>query len=138
MRRQLFSLLAATAVLGGCASMTTVDDFRSTTEPLNISAGEKVVILGRRDAGHYETDRSFISCIGDEIDDAHFLVVPEEEFVDALYPWFEPRTAPKNLQRLKRLMEEPAISAKSPRFSAAEVSSEDNLGVRLTPAAEIS
>ena len=112
MKKQAYSWLAATVLLSGCASMTTVDDFRPTTEPLDIRAGEKVVILGRRDVGHYETDRSFIACIGDEIDDAHFGVVPEQEFIDALYPWFEPRTAPKGLQRLKRLMQEPVIREK--------------------------
>jgi len=104
-------LLAATT-LGGCASTTTVDDYRPTTEPMFIGAAEKVAILGRRDAGHYVTDRSFIECLVKRMDNSNFQVMPEQEFVDALFPWFEPRTAPKNLKRLTRIMQEPPVRAK--------------------------
>ena len=51
MKKQVYSWLAATAILSGCGSITTIDDFRPTIEPLDIEAGEKVVILGRRDVG---------------------------------------------------------------------------------------
>jgi hypothetical protein len=98
--------------LGGCGSTTTVDDYRPTTEPIDIEASEKVAILGRRDAGHYETDRGFIDCLGDRLDNSDFQVMSEEEFVDALYPWFEPRTAPKHLKRLKKIMQEPVVQEK--------------------------
>ena len=43
---------------------------------------------------------------------SNFEVMEEQEFVDALYPWFEPRTAPKHLKRLKRIMQEPAVREK--------------------------
>jgi len=108
----LFTSLAAAAAIGGCASTTTIDDYRPTTEPIEIGTGEKVAVLGRSDAGHYETDRSFIDCLGDKLKNANFQVVPEQEFVDALYPWFEPRTAPKHLSRLKKLMQDPVIQEK--------------------------
>jgi hypothetical protein len=109
--RPLFLLLAA-AYLGGCAATTTIDEFRPNAEPLEINAGEKVVILGRRDAGHYESDRDFVGCIGKRMRGSALTVIPEQEFIDAVYPWFEPRTAPKGLPRLKRLMEEPVIRKK--------------------------
>lgn len=102
-------LLAAGALLSACASTTTVDEFRPTTDLMQIGEDEKVVILGRRDAGHYETDRSFIECLGNQIDDAHFEVMGEDDFIDAFYPWFEPRTAPKSLARVQRLMERPFV-----------------------------
>jgi hypothetical protein len=105
------SLVAATAI-GGCASTTTVDDYRPTSEPIDIEEGEKVAILGRRDAGHYITDRSFIECLGKKLENSDFLVMSEQEFVDALYPWFEPRTAPKHLKRLRRIMQEPVVREK--------------------------
>ena len=38
--------------------------------------------------------------------------MPEQQFIDALYPWFEPRTAPKGLDPLKRLMERPPVREK--------------------------
>ena len=109
--RELLMLLAG-ASLAGCASTTTIDDYRPTTEPIEIQAGEKVAVLGRRDAGHYETDTSFIECLGNQLRGSHFKVVPEQEFIDALYPWFEPRTAPKGIKRLKRLMGDEAVKQK--------------------------
>ena len=36
-------------------------------------------------------------------------VLQEQDFMDALYPWLEPRTAPKALPRMRRLMQEPLI-----------------------------
>jgi hypothetical protein len=39
-------------VLAGCAATTTIDEYRPTGEPIELNAGEKVVVLGRRDAGH--------------------------------------------------------------------------------------
>ena len=36
-------------------------------------------------------------------------MIPEQEFIDALYPWFEPRTAPKGIKRLRKLMSDPYV-----------------------------
>jgi hypothetical protein len=112
MKYPTFTSLLAAAALGGCASTTTIDDYRPTTEPIELGADEKVAILGRSDAGHYETDRSFMDCLGKKLDNSNFAVMSEQEFVDALYPWFEPRTAPKHLERLKKIMQEPVIQEK--------------------------
>ena len=109
MKTQLYILALVSLYLGGCAATTTIDEFRPSTQPLEYGSEEKVVIIGRRDAGHYETDRDFVGCIGKEMRGAQISVLPEQEFIDKLYPWFEPRTAPKGLPRLKRLMEEPFI-----------------------------
>lgn len=112
MTRRVFSVLLASSILGACASTTTIDDYRPTTEPIEIQSDERVAVLGRRDAGHYETDTSFIDCLGNQLNGMHFDVVPEHEFIDALYPWFEPRTAPKGIKRLKRLMADEAVKQK--------------------------
>ena len=98
-----------TAVLGGCSATTTIDEYRPTGDAIELNANERVVVLGRRDAGHYETDREFISCVGNKMRGADIEVLPEQEFIDAIYPWFEPRTAPKGLPRLKRLMQDASI-----------------------------
>jgi hypothetical protein len=112
MKHGAFISLATAALMGGCASTTTVDDFRPTSELIDIAAGERVAVLGRRDAGHYETDRSFIDCLIKRLARSNLQVIPEQEFVDTLYPWFEPRTAPKHLKRLKRIMQDPAVREK--------------------------
>jgi len=96
-------------LLSGCGATTTIDEYRPTTKTMEINSEESVVILGRRDAGHYDTDREFISCVSNKMKGADIQVLPEQQFVDSIYPWFEPRTAPKGLKRLKRLMKDQAI-----------------------------
>jgi hypothetical protein len=76
---------------------------------MELNSDESVVILGRRDAGHYDTDREFISCVASRMKGADISVMPEQQFIDAIYPWFEPRTAPKGLKRLTRLMQDADI-----------------------------
>lgn len=112
MRRALLAMAFAAALLAGCTSTTTVDEFRPTTEQIVIEGHEKVAILGRNDAAHHETDRGFMECLAKRMSRANFQVMPETEFVDALYPWFEPRTAPRNLKRLKKIMQDPVVREK--------------------------
>jgi hypothetical protein len=106
---KLTALCTILLVLGGCAATTTIDEYRPTTDAIELNANEQVVVLGRRDAGHYETDREFIQCVSKRMKGADIGVVPEGQFIDAIYPWFEPRTAPKGLPRLKRLMADPSV-----------------------------
>ena len=96
-------------LLGGCSATTTIDEYRPSSQPILLDANEQVVVLGRRDAGHYETDREFIDCVAQRMRGSDISVLPEARFIDAIYPWFEPRTAPKGLPRLKKLMQDPLI-----------------------------
>jgi len=105
---KLLALCAAT-LLAGCGATTTIDEYRPNNQIMDINSEQSVVILGRRDAGHYDTDREFIDCVASKMKGADIGVFPEQQFVDAIYPWFEPRTAPKGLKRLRRLMEDAAI-----------------------------
>lgn len=100
---------ALTFLLAGCGATTTIDEYRPSTTQIAISSGEKVVVLGRRDAGHYDTDHDFVDCVAKKMEGGTITVLPEQVFIDSVYPWFEPRTAPKSLPRLKRLIEEPSI-----------------------------
>jgi len=99
----------AVLLLTGCGATTTIDEYRSNNSVMELNSNESVVILGRRDAGHYDTDREFISCVANKMEGADISVMPEQQFIDAIYPWFEPRTAPKGLKRLTRLMQDPDI-----------------------------
>ena len=106
---KLSSVLVLVSILAGCSATTTIDEYRPSGEAIDLNADERVVVLGRRDAGHYETDREFINCVAKRMQGADIGVVPEQQFIDSIYPWFEPRTAPKGLPRLKRLMQDPLI-----------------------------
>lgn len=108
----LFLLLG---VLASCTS-TTVDEFRQGET--GIEGDESIVILGRRQASDYETRSEFVSCVGDRMNrgDNAINIVPEQEFVDAMFPWFEPRTAPLRTQDLERLMAEQVVADKMDEF----------------------
>lgn len=105
--------LLALALLTACGSTTTIDEIRSSNEPLQYNEGDRMVVLGRHEAGHYETDLEFVRCVGNQVKAIEEMeVIPEVQFLDALFPWFEPRTAPKSLKRLQVLLERPALRAK--------------------------
>ena len=109
------SLLVALALLAGCTS-TTVDEFRQGET--GIASDEAVVILGRRQASDYETRSEFVQCVGDRMarGEGAINVVPEQEFVDAMFPWFEPRTAPLRTRDLEQLMAENVVAEKMSEF----------------------
>lgn len=96
--------------LSACTT-TTVDEYRENSTSLTLDSSERVVVLGRRHYADYETEPGFIDCIGKKLEaDKEISVLPEREFVDLLYPWFEPRTAPLGLKRLAKMLDEPMIT----------------------------
>lgn len=109
--KRAFIVYTAVLLLAGCGATTTIDEYRPNNSVMELNDDESLVILGRRDAGHYDTDREFISCVAGRMKGADISVMPEQQFIDAIYPWFEPRTAPKGLKRLTRLMQDPNIKS---------------------------
>jgi hypothetical protein len=103
--------LLIASLLVACTS-TTVDEFRQGET--GIETDESVVILGRRQASDYETDSGFVECVGDRMQrgDNAISVVPEQEFIDSMFPWFEPRTAPLRTRDLEQLMAEDVVARK--------------------------
>lgn len=105
-------LLALSGLLGGCVNATTNQQVFNTPEA---GIGEaSVVILGRRHASDYETEPEFIRCVGQHIGrrDKAIEIIDEITFMNALYPWFEPRTAPLHPRDIERLLREPPVAAK--------------------------
>jgi hypothetical protein len=104
------SLLLAVTILSlsGCVT-SRVEDVRQTTTGLN--DGEGVVIMAKSYHLGNETEADFISCVGNSIGrgSSGLRVIPNEEFVDALFPWFEPRTAPAETKGLPELMRRPGV-----------------------------
>ena len=102
-------------LLASCTS-TTVDEFRQGATGIN--SDESVVILGRRHSSDYETRAEFVDCVGERMTTGNdaLSVIPEKQFVDAMFPWFEPRTAPLRTRDLERLMSEPVVADKMAEF----------------------
>lgn len=109
-RRALLALLAACAS-AGCVDAT-IEEYRAGAGISGMASGERVVVLGRRHNNRYETESSFVDCIGNELGrgDNALAVVPEQQFVDDLFPWFEPRTAPLKTSDLPELLANPLIA----------------------------
>ena len=103
-------LLGTAAVfLSGCVT-SRVEDVREAGT--GILEGEGIVIMAKSYHLGNETEAKFINCVGDAIGrgSAGLRVVPNYEFVDALFPWFEPRTAPAETKGLPDLMQRPGVA----------------------------
>ena len=110
------ALLPLLVVLLASCTSTTVDEFRQGATGIN--SDESVVILGRRHSSDYETRAEFVDCVGERMTTGNdaLSVIPEKQFVDAMFPWFEPRTAPLRARDLERLMSEPVVADKMAEF----------------------
>jgi hypothetical protein len=114
MTRRFLPLLALTFVipLGGCVT-SSIQEIREADT--GMTADESIVLLGRRTLpSKEETEHSFVSCLSRRIGGGGkpIKVIDEDEFRDALFPWFEPRTAPANSNDLPELMAQPHLAAR--------------------------
>jgi hypothetical protein len=100
----LSAFLVAVAALQGCVTATVQQVRQGAT---GIESHESVVVLGRRHHNGYETEEGFVECIGDHLRDVN--ITTEHEFMDGLYPWFEPRVAPLESSDLPELLARPAV-----------------------------
>jgi hypothetical protein len=107
-RGRLACLLAASVSLSGCVS-SRIEQSRDATT--GIAEGEAMVLLGRASYNEKQTEESFTECIADALNQGSnpIRLIPQEQFKDDLYPWFEPRTAPTSADELGRLFAQPGV-----------------------------
>lgn len=105
-------LCAGIALTSACVT-STVDEmvFNEPTEGIGDAS---VVILGRRHASDYETEPDFVACVGEHINahDESITIIGELDFLNTLYPWFEPRTAPLYPADIERLLQQKPVAEK--------------------------
>lgn len=106
-RNLLVAILAI--ALGGCITSRVEDTRQNVT---GLSAGEGVVIMAKSYHLGNETEEKYIRCIekGLESGSDGLRVIPHRQFVDSLFPWFEPRTAPSDTKHLPKLMANPGVT----------------------------
>lgn len=106
-RRILAALLAI--ALGGCITAH-VEDAREHATGIN--EGESIVVMAKSYHQGNETEADYIRCVEDMLGRGSkgLRVIPNQQFVDSLFPWFEPRTAPANTKGLVQLMERPGVA----------------------------
>lgn len=98
-----------TLCLSGCVT-SRVEDARENVTGLN--EGESVVIMAKSYHQGNETEADYISCVENALGRGSkgLRVIPSQQFVDSLFPWFEPRTAPAETKGLVKLMERPGVA----------------------------
>ena len=103
-------MLLACAALAGCVTAT-VQEVRETATAMTTS--DSIVVLGRRSQPTTaETELDFISCVADNMGRGEnaLNVVNEQRFLDATFPWFEPRIAPLNHTELPGIIKQAPLA----------------------------
>jgi hypothetical protein len=100
--------------LGGCVT-SSIQEIREADT--GITSGESIVLLGRRTLpSTEETEEAFVSClsrrIGSNGGGKPIKVISEDDFRDAMFPWFEPRTAPAKSSDFPELMRQPQLASR--------------------------
>lgn len=96
--------------MGGCVTATVQEVREADT---GMEAYESIVVLGRRTLpSNKETEFGFVSCVSRNMRSGRdgIKVIDEDEFRDALFPWFEPRTAPANTSDLPEIISQPNLA----------------------------
>jgi hypothetical protein len=98
----------ATLGLGACVT-SHVEDARETVTGLK--TGESIVIMAKSYHQGNETESDYITCVEKALRSGSkgINVVPHQQFVDELFPWFEPRTVPSDTKGLPILMNRPGV-----------------------------
>lgn len=109
----------------GCMTAK-VDETRQVASA--IQANEAIVVLKKPQIEGIGTEEGFLDCVQEKLggqlmhpedgqsrrgarsDGVPFRIYGEQEFTDALFPWFEPSTAPGNAAGLKTLLQRPGVS----------------------------
>jgi hypothetical protein len=102
------ALIFIATVSSGCIT-SRVEDAR--VGDTGIKEGEAVVVMAKSYHLGNETEEKYIQCVEKALERSSkgFRVIPHRDFVDSLYPWFEPRTAPAETKHLPKLMDYPGV-----------------------------
>lgn len=102
-------VLSIVLLASGCVT-SRIEQARHTGT--GITKGEGVVILAQRQNVDYQTEDGFVSCLSDALGSgaSGLAMHSEQEFMDELFPWFEPAHAPTHAEALRDLLERPGVA----------------------------
>lgn len=102
------SVLAAGLLLSGCMQAR-IEESRELETPLE--KGDRVVILAKPQIEGAGAEDDFMDCVSDGLASGkHVAVHDNNEFVDRMFPWFEPSTAPQRPEAMSTLLARPGVS----------------------------
>ena len=106
--RHLFAALAVPAMLSGCMTARLEESRRMDTA---IGTHEAVVLLAKPQVEGIRTEDGFMDCVGDRMASRSGIHVrPNDAFVDSMFPWLEPATAPQRPEGITRLLARDAVA----------------------------
>lgn len=100
--------LSLTLSLGACVNST----IEQVKQPgVAFDNADSIVILARRHQNASETEASFTECVEARLSEESTLlkVHPQKAFIDAMFPWFEPGTAPVTTDAIPELLANPGV-----------------------------
>lgn len=105
-------LITVAAFAASACVTSRVEDSREGVT--GIRENESVVILARSYHLGNETEAKYLKCVENALGRGRrgLHVIPNTDFIDSLFPWFEPRTAPAETKNLAKLMERPGVAEK--------------------------
>ncbi len=109
---KLLGALGLSVFASACTTIN-IDQVR-LKDTVEWQKGDAMVVLGRHQTPEIQTEASLVSCIGGRLSRGtkDIRVIPEPEFVNAFYPWFEARTAPLRPEKLRKVLNEPLVAEK--------------------------
>jgi hypothetical protein len=95
-------------LLGGCMQAR-IEESRELATPL--ARGERVVILAKPQIEGSGAEDEFMDCVSSGLDNGRDVSVHDNnEFVDKMFPWFEPSTAPAKAESMSALLARPGVA----------------------------
>ena len=108
----MISMTAASLVavmLSGCMQARTEESRELAT---HLAKGERIVILAKPQIEGAGAEDGFMDCVSHNLQDTTIAVRPNDAFVDSMFPWFEPGTAPSKPEAVATLLTHPGVSEK--------------------------
>ncbi|HEY4213236.1 MAG TPA: hypothetical protein VGM84_17280 [Steroidobacteraceae bacterium] len=102
--------LAMLVVLPGCMQSRVEESRELHTK---IQKNEAVVILAKPQIEGASAEDEFMDCVGNGLagrGESAITVRPHVQFVDSMFPWFEPGTAPTRPEAVATLLTRPGVS----------------------------
>lgn len=98
------------AILFGGCMQARIEESRELATPL--AKGERVVILAKPQIEGAGAEDDFMDCVSESLDDGRHAVAVHDnnDFVDRMFPWFEPSTAPGKPEAMSELLARPGVA----------------------------
>jgi len=98
---------AALVLLSGCMTARLEEDRAMSTK---IEAHEAVVLLAKPHVEGITAEDDFMDCVGDKMAKSKGIQVrPNDNFVDSMFPWLEPSTAPQRPEGVTKLLSKDVV-----------------------------